>query len=141
MNDLFKPHQCPRCFGLFNVGDRFWNDSGTVYHWLCWVNKPKEKFRPSDLEELGLTAGEIAKMIKGTSMTKDKALKLALEALEEYHYGEARIILRQALEQPEERPWVGLTDDEKIFFSTWLDYKEDHEVFTAIEAKLKEKNT
>jgi hypothetical protein len=40
-----------------------------------------------------------------------------------------------------QRPWVGLTDDEKIFFSTWLDYKEDHEVFTAIEAKLKEKNT
>jgi hypothetical protein len=36
-------------------------------------------------------------------MTKDEALKLALEALEEYHYGEARIILRQALEQPEER--------------------------------------
>ena len=33
-------------------------------------------------------------------MTKDEALKLALEALEEYHYGEARIILRQALEQP-----------------------------------------
>jgi len=42
MNDLFKPHQCPRCFGLFKVGDRFWNDSGTVYHWTCWVNKTKE---------------------------------------------------------------------------------------------------
>lgn len=38
-----KPHQCPRCFGLFKVGDRFWNDSGTVYHWICWVNKSKEK--------------------------------------------------------------------------------------------------
>ena len=36
-------HQCPRCFGLFKVGDRFWNDSGTVYHWICWVNKSKEK--------------------------------------------------------------------------------------------------
>jgi hypothetical protein len=43
MNDLFKPHQCPRCFGLFKVGDKFWNDSGTVYHWICWVNKSKEK--------------------------------------------------------------------------------------------------
>ena len=43
MNDLFKPHQCPRCFGLFNVGDRFFNDSGTVYHWVCWVNKSEEK--------------------------------------------------------------------------------------------------
>ena len=41
MSDLFKPHQCPRCFGLFKVGDRFWNDSGTVYHWVCWVNKTK----------------------------------------------------------------------------------------------------
>jgi hypothetical protein len=49
--------------------------------------------------------------------------------------------IKEALAQPAQRPWVGLTDDEKIFFSTWLDYKEDHEVFTAIEAKLKEKNT
>jgi len=39
----FKPHQCPRCFGLFAVGDRYWNDEGTVYHWICWVNKLKEK--------------------------------------------------------------------------------------------------
>ena len=38
-----KPHQCPRCFGLFKVGERFWNDSGTVYHLICWVNKSKEK--------------------------------------------------------------------------------------------------
>ena len=30
-----------------------------------------------------------------------EALKLALDALEEYHYGEARIILRQALAQPD----------------------------------------
>ena len=43
MNDLFKPHQCPRCFGLFEVGDKFWNDGGTVYHWWCWVKKQKEK--------------------------------------------------------------------------------------------------
>jgi hypothetical protein len=39
----FKPHQCPRCFGLFKVGDRFFNDNGTVYHWTCWVNKSKDK--------------------------------------------------------------------------------------------------
>ena len=37
-------------------------------------------------------------------MTQNEALKLALEALEEYHYGEARIILRQALEQPVQEP-------------------------------------
>ena len=33
-------------------------------------------------------------------MTKDEALKLALEALEDYKYAEARTIIRQALEQP-----------------------------------------
>ena len=35
-------------------------------------------------------------------MTKDEALKLALEALEEHHYGVAQIIIREALAQPEE---------------------------------------
>jgi hypothetical protein len=85
-------------------------------------------------------------------MTQDKALKLALEALGEIEWSnnsqwqsdrakEAITATKEALAQPVQRPWVGLTDDEKIFFSTWLDYKEDHEVFTAIEAKLKELNT
>ena len=93
-------------------------------------------------------------------MTKE-ALTLALEALEEYHYGEARIILRQALAQPEqelvatytcgvcgvsmqmERPWVGLTNNElqpiadeyRILFGSWVE-----DFARAIEAKLKEKN-
>jgi hypothetical protein len=39
------------------------------------------------------------------------------------------------------REWVGLTDAEKHLFSSWLDCKEDDDVFNAIEAKLKEKNT
>jgi hypothetical protein len=38
------------------------------------------------------------------------------------------------------RTWVGLTDEDKSLFSSWLDHKTDAEVFTAIEAKLKEKN-
>lgn len=68
MNDLFKPHQCPRCFGLFKIGDKFWNDSGTIYHLMCWINKTKED------DELHAKAGEyasnrrdayIAKMQKG----------------------------------------------------------------------------
>ena len=42
---------------------------------------------------------------------------------------------------PPQRTWVGLTDEEKHLFSSWLDHKTDDEVFTAIEAKLKEKNT
>ena len=46
-------------------------------------------------------------------MTKDEALKLALEALEEYHYGEARIILRQALEEPVQEP-VAWADKESL---------------------------
>jgi hypothetical protein len=35
---------------------------------------------------------------------KDEALKLALEALEEHHYGVAQIIIREALAQPEQEP-------------------------------------
>ena len=42
---------------------------------------------------------------------------------------------------PPQRTWVGLTDEDKSLFSSWLDHKTDDEVFTAIEAKLKEKNT
>ena len=41
----------------------------------------------------------------------------------------------------EPHKWVGLTDEDKRLFSSWLDDKEDDEVFEAIEAKLKEKNT
>jgi hypothetical protein len=101
-------------------------------------------------------------------MTKDEALKQTLEAFEllidkfsdvrayedeEYAFTDELIFIpdikkaikaiaaaKEALAQPE-RQWVGLTDDEKVLFSTWLDHKEDHEVFAAIEAKLKEKNT
>ena len=40
-----------------------------------------------------------------------------------------------------QRTWVGLTDEEICMFSMWLDDKPDATVFTAIEAKLKEKNT
>ena len=42
---------------------------------------------------------------------------------------------------PPQRTWVGLTDEEISMFSMWLDSKPDATVFTAIEAKLKEKNT
>jgi hypothetical protein len=43
--------------------------------------------------------------------------------------------------QPPQRTWVGLDYHDKKKFSSWLDHKSDDEVFTAIEAKLKEKNT
>jgi hypothetical protein len=39
-----------------------------------------------------------------------------------------------------QRTWVGLTDEDICTFSMWLDDKSDVAVFTAIEAKLKQKN-
>ncbi|CAB4132795.1 hypothetical protein UFOVP251_14 [uncultured Caudovirales phage] len=47
----------------------------------------------------------------------------------------------KAVNRMAQRTWVGLTDEDKSLFSSWLDHKTDDEVFTAIEAKLKEKNT
>jgi hypothetical protein len=41
---------------------------------------------------------------------------------------------------PPQRTWVGLTDEDICMFSMWLDDKSDVAVFTAIEAKLKERN-
>ena len=109
-------------------------------------------------------------------MTKDEALKLALEALEEYHYGEARVIIREALKQPAQepvgyvyseaglksaaiqrdllngtplyatppqRPWLGLTEEEKeaIYKQADAENWHDQPLLETVEAKLKEKNT
>ena len=42
----------------------------------------------------------------------------------------------------QQRPWVGLTDDEEIFaISNTMPYADKFEFARAIEAKLKEKNT
>jgi hypothetical protein len=99
-------------------------------------------------------------------MTKDEALKLALEALtiqsdrvtEIGKQREAITSIKEALAQPEQepdeltiaymsglydgkkkRPWVGLTDDEHcdIWYKESLDWMEYGK---AIEAMLKEKN-
>jgi hypothetical protein len=84
-------------------------------------------------------------------MSKE-AMKLALEALEGIHTGnmtpmaeeywnKAITALREALaEQPAQRTWVGLTDEErdaliKQFNGLAVSF------YKAIEAKLKEKNT
>jgi hypothetical protein len=40
-----------------------------------------------------------------------------------------------------ERIWVGLTDEERCTFVTWLHCQTINEIFDAIEAKLKERNT
>ena len=101
-------------------------------------------------------------------MTKDEALKLALEALT-YIYtettdeliDEALTAIKEALEQPEQEPqiainseivsyvapqreWVGLTDDEICKLEGFYDFMTKEDFFDAIrkvEAKLKEKNT
>jgi hypothetical protein len=39
------------------------------------------------------------------------------------------------------KDWVGLTDEERCTFVSWLNYKTVNEIFDAIEALLKERNT
>ena len=86
-------------------------------------------------------------------MTKDEALKLALEALENMSAAlreedvlgsdselmlNAAAAIRVALAQPE-RPWAGLTGQEKeLIASVSLDV---HDAVHRTDAKLKEKNT
>jgi hypothetical protein len=95
-------------------------------------------------------------------MTKDEALKQALEALERMKqhsylrldYAEQAITaINEALAQPPlpvqpvQRPWVGLTDDEIKDALVSVDTKTKRlppgmKAFAqAVEAKLKEKNT
>ena len=84
-------------------------------------------------------------------MTKDKALKIALGALEDAWYedygnkelNKAITAIKKALAQPEpKRKWVGLTDDEQrdIAYSD-INCWDWGELMDAVEAKLKEKNT
>ena len=81
-------------------------------------------------------------------MTKDQALRLALEALElhgkQYPHMvkgyclDAITAIKEALETKDEpRTWVGLKDDDEI---PW-DGVDAKSFAKAIEAKLKEKNT
>jgi len=89
---------------------------------------------------------------KGARMTgwrKRQVLELALKALEaaeidgNCEYGATEII-RKTLAQPEQRTWVGLTNNElqpiadeyRILFGSWAE-----DFARAIESKLKEKNT
>jgi hypothetical protein len=102
-------------------------------------------------------------------MTKDEALKLALEAMEDVQdmmttsdwFNERVQVVRQALAEPDtqnEREWVGLTDEEIEAIQYNSDTEVEYELFDegdygteiniypenfarAIEAKLKEKNT
>ena len=76
-------------------------------------------------------------------MTKEEALTLALEALEgadmiDCDMRDAINAIKEVLAQPE-RPWVGLTGQEKaLVASVSLDV---HDAVHRTDAKLKEKNT
>jgi hypothetical protein len=82
-------------------------------------------------------------------MTKDEALRLAFEALEEItrrnqsdHQAEiaeeAITAIKAALEAPQ-RTWVGLTDEDRLELAAAQYGWED--LLIAAEAKLKEKNS
>ena len=78
-------------------------------------------------------------------MTKDEALKMALEALKQIDEAMpfpvaklAQASIKEALAQPQ-RTWVGLTAKEKHEFR--YSHMTTADFIDAIEAKLKEKNT
>jgi hypothetical protein len=83
-------------------------------------------------------------------MTKDQALKLALEYIETnaHERRHVRWAIKEALAKPEQRPWLGLTDEEIIDAWMWSDC-DLHNIegahfqalYQYIEAKLKAKNT
>jgi hypothetical protein len=50
-------------------------------------------------------------------------------------------ITNEPLLHPPKREWVGLTDDDQETIMEWLGHDVSSQVFYAIEAKLKEKNT
>jgi len=73
-------------------------------------------------------------------MTKDEALKLALDALTDFDYDKrmkAIGVIKEALETKE---WVGLTDEEIFDIHKQVDSMQYLTFGKAIEAKLKEKN-
>ena len=49
--------------------------------------------------------------------------------------------LKELAEQPAQRPWVGLTDEEIDEVLNSFDTTDIYKYFRAMEAKLKEKNT
>jgi len=95
---------------------------------------------------------------KGTSMTKDEALKLALEALEDAAYcvqknycpdkmGHDWDDTITAIKEALAHPWVGLTDEERLRVLQFIDPKAVRfplgfkQIAESIERLLKEKNT
>jgi hypothetical protein len=76
-------------------------------------------------------------------MTKDEALQIALEALIDFDYDKRIKAIESIKEALETKEWVGLTDEEitEIRLKTFDAIATNQEIYRAIEAKLKEKNT
>jgi hypothetical protein len=73
-------------------------------------------------------------------MTKEKALRLALEALKDFSVSdkqasEASDAIKAALET-EEYEWEGLTEEEFVYFCSYV----DHDTLSQIENVLRDKN-
>jgi hypothetical protein len=73
-------------------------------------------------------------------MSKDKALRLALGALKDFSVSdkqafEATIAIKAALEA-EEHEWEGLTEEEFVYFCSFV----DHDTLSQIENILRDKN-
>ena len=90
----------------------------------------------SELESQEPVAGHIGWLVRNSQGKLDLLTELQIDSsLEKYER------LHKLYTHPPQRTWVGLTDEEICMFSMWLDDKPDAVVFTAIEAKLKQKNT
>lgn len=159
MNNPYATHQCPRCFGLFKVGDRFWNDSGTVYHWSCWVNKRKEKNTAIDLAKAAPPKREWEPRALDEMAEANKNLAPWLSAAleDDNACDEFKSAVRwwfssgsYDMQSMTRRVWQGLTDEEifDVIRSLCIDNETAEmlihvsmDEYRAIEAKLKEKNT
>jgi hypothetical protein len=114
-------------------------------------DKPKKLATPPAAQPAQEEIQRLRALVRAQQITIDKLEaqpeKAAIKTLEflgyTYHGGEQwKPPLGKKPKWLEQQPaaWVGLTDEEKSLFSSWLDHKTDDEVFTAIEAKLREKN-
>jgi hypothetical protein len=100
---------------------------------------------PEREESAGKPTNGKAQLPNGKPMTREDIIRMAREARMPYFYGTWEIVNVDGLERfaalvaANERPWVGLTDEELSELSAsglalW-------ELWRAIESKLKEKNT
>jgi hypothetical protein len=81
-------------------------------------------------------------------MNKDDALRMAMDWYDSGFEDRAafQTLMESILEQPSQRTWVGLTEEDRaeILSRKWWDFEDEFDVdgfLRLAEAKLKEKNT